>query len=316
MALTDEQATAALAALAPNNGVFPCFDAAGFALARELHAHLRADGGIVPSWLPHLAAQEAPMAKAAPLKRVRFRHPETGDEEHGHIHASGHKGATVIDGTGKSHQVHHGHYMHHDPTPPIDRAALITAATSHLELGPRAPMAHLAAICLLRLGGVKKAEKLQGSDLIVDGDEVKIRPAKKRVREPRALAAILAHLARQTDGPLFEGAKPDHVRAYTVRFGSQADGSTEMAKATAQLIPLAKPTSKPRTWVLGGYTCEYRSDGPLGLLTLRKASLPLPFHEIAPSFRAAQRMARRMVREFNEGKTPYKGVFAPDLPTS
>jgi len=42
---------------------------------------------------------------------VRFRHPTTGEAREGKVHASGAKGATIIDHeTGEAHKVEHGHY--------------------------------------------------------------------------------------------------------------------------------------------------------------------------------------------------------------
>lgn len=47
---------------------------------------------------------------------VDFRHPVTGDQRKGMVHASGHKGATVIDHeTGEAHRVDHGHYQAKHP---------------------------------------------------------------------------------------------------------------------------------------------------------------------------------------------------------
>ena len=60
---------------------------------------------------------QRPTAPATPEARpkekaVRFRHPETGEERTGDVHAGGAKGISVIDHeTGLLHRVPHGHYV-------------------------------------------------------------------------------------------------------------------------------------------------------------------------------------------------------------
>lgn len=250
-----------------------------------------------------------------PRQRVKFRHPETGETHSGHIHSRGHQGATVVSQDGQQHQVSHGDYMHHDEDKEGNDEQLKKNAIRHLSHGGQSRMARVACAALLRLGGVPNPLELGADDLIVKPSAVLIKPERLRVKEPPELVEVLRFIAEQADGELFRGVQRRDLREYAEHFSttsSKSGGGDEqrMAKAVASalVVPALPPAEK--TWAHGTYQCEWREGATgMGYITIRHPALPMAYHEAVGSLQKAVTLARRLVREFESGTTPHKGVF-------
>lgn len=310
-------------------------------------------GGMPGPGGPAGAAPKQDPATNMPLQRVKFKHPQTGEDTDGHIHASGQMGATIVDGDGATHKVPHGQYMHHQDPKQIDKDRVVQAAKKHLELGPKAALATYALAALMSAGGAKNAHAMKVGDVTVRKNDALIKPDKLRVAEPEIVDALRAmQLGKDPKDPLFQidGAPidPAALTEYVRRYGNASgqaggppmkppagppDGAPPgkpppaggkapqgapqpMAKASplALIVPF-QGSGKPaaRTWVEGGYTCEYREAASgMGYLTMRKANMTLPYHEVVGSIALAYSMARQMAKEFEGGAVPWKGVYAAD----
>jgi hypothetical protein len=291
--------------------------------------------------------QQEPDPTNMPLQRVKFKHPGTGEETDGHIHATGQMGATIVDGDGATHKVPHGHYLHHQDPKQIDKDRVVQAAKKHLELGPKAAMAVYGLAALMSAGGVKNAHAMKVGDVTVRKTDALIKPDKLRVAEPEIVQALKAmQLGKDPRDPLFQidGAPidPAALTEYVRRYGDSqgqaggppmrapsgpAPGKTPPAggakpKPLAKASPIAlvvpfRGVDRPaeRTWLEDGWTCEYReADSGMGYLTMRKANSTLPYHEVVGSIALAYSMSRRMAEEFRAGGIPWKGVYAADGP--
>jgi len=84
-----------------------------------------------------------PEASAVPPStRVKYRHPESGEERDGHVHAGGSKGLTVVDEeTGQAHKVPHGHYVVHpdEDGTPASKAKQQAAAEAQAQAAKEKP---------------------------------------------------------------------------------------------------------------------------------------------------------------------------------
>lgn len=265
-----------------------------------------------PAGRPGALLKGAPDDKDMP--RVKFRHPQSGEETTGHLHSQGQKGATVVGPDGAKHQIEHGHYLHHK-SEGVSTTALLKQAEQHLELGPQAMLAIHAVGVMLAAGGVDHASELTTNDVRVTKGGVLILPHKMRVKEPKRLVAMLSHLAAG-DGPLLRvGDTPvdaDGLMTYARRFGAD---QKPMKKASPLAMQLVQPSAAflvGVTWVDRGYTCEYRQ-APSGLhiLSIRHPCMGLPLHEVTSTLQKARRMAAQFIGCLADGRLPSRGVFAP-----
>jgi len=251
------------------------------------------------------------------MQRVRFRHPETGEESDGHMHKIGQKGAQIVGPKGNVHRIEHGHYLHHKGDT-VDRKGLIQQAMKHLELGPQSMLGVHAVGVLMAAGGVDHVSKLTTKDVKITKQGVLVLTHKIRIRKPPRLAAMVAHLA-QGDGPLLRvGGKPvdhDSLITYAKRFSAKGGGEQELKKASPLAIGLAQPSVAMLTsasWTERGYTCQLRK-GPSGIhiLTINHPNMGLPLHEVTGNLRKAKAMAKEFISCLVQGKLPSKGVFSP-----
>lgn len=271
-----------------------------------------------------------------PGKRVRFRHPDTGDDADGHVHAAGAHGATIVDHTGATHKVPHGHYQFHaEESGGVKPSAktVKAAAIKHLELGASAPLAIYAAAALVSIGGVKTAHALSGPD-------VEIRPPFALFRTERLktsmepLVKVLGALKQQAgSGPLFRvDGKPiteEALTQYVRRFGGQGLGGretrpanptddqgaqqTSMTKAAASAMDLPRAEQADEEWEEHGYRCRFRKASTgIGILSIDggvHVSMPIPLHEVVPSIARARALAPQLVEDLRLGRAPRRGVF-------
>lgn len=283
---------------------------------------------------PALPALQPP---PAPLNKVRFHHPHTGEETVGHVHKSGPLGITAQDEEGQTHKIPHGHYVVHHEEPKVDADRVVSQAKRHLDLGAGAPLAIYGAIALMAHGGAKRPHALRLEDVRVGANKVLLVPDKLRVVQPPQLVDLLTRWARDAEraggGPLFRiRGKPvteQEVTEYVKRFGlAQADpsqggqpgqpgpGGQPMNKASAAAMEISAAPEPWQKWIEeGGYICELRRGrtGHLVTITIRHPSLLLPMHEVAPDSLRARHLAKEMVGDLRQGKMPQKhGVFAPD----
>lgn len=270
-----------------------------------------------------------------PGPRVKFRHPDTGEETHGHVHGTpGARGATVVDGTGTTHRIPHGHYMHaeeggEDGEKP-SAEAVAKAARAHLELGPDQPLAVYAAAALLVAGGCRRTpvHELQVADLRFDGKYAKVVPDKLQTSEPELVKALQALATRAKKGPLFTiQGKPiteQGLTTYVRRYGMPTMGGTstppehgpgpgaqpmQKAHASAMALPVAPPVPEA-VWDLHGYRCTFhKGESGLGWITVEGPGMHLPLHEVVPTMRAGRSMAEALVEALRNGRTPPRGVY-------
>lgn len=76
--------------------------------------------------------------------------------------------------------------------------------------------------------------------------------------------------------------------------------------------PMAKAVGgDPNTvqFNLGAYRFTWLRKGPIGVLTCMSDTLALPFHTVVSSAAQVKQAAQELVRDFNSGKTPPRGVF-------
>lgn len=201
--------------------------------------------------------------EAAARQRVKYKHPETGEDHNGHVHATGHKGATVIGQDGSAHQVPHGQYLHHDEDSGPDGEALKETALRHMGHGSHSRMGMLALAALLQLGGVADPTALKGSDLEARESDVLIQPDKLRLHEPPEAVQLLSDMvARAGDGAVFAPSEGGEIRLRDVKeyvdhfSGGGTSSSSEpepMEKAVrllppgVHLVPLEKADVKAHT---------------------------------------------------------------------
>ena len=129
------------------------------------------------SGLPALKPMQQPVQALPPSKRVKFRHPETGEERDGTVHGGGEKGISVLDEEdGRLHRVPHGHYVAHpdEDGPPAAKkkqaereAAEAEAAKRPKERDPREVArerhAHEAGLGKLRAVAHELPDALRGA---------------------------------------------------------------------------------------------------------------------------------------------------------
>lgn len=281
-----------------------------------------------------------------PGKRVKFKHPATGEETEGHIHATGMHGATIVDGHGVTHKVAHGSYMHADGpggttgTGPKPSAELVKAAAhKHLELDLDTPLAVHAAAALLVVGGCKATpvHELKSEDVDVEDGVVYVKPDKLKSDEPDLVKAIDAFKKKTPRGPLFPGLTEQSLTAYVKRFGTpHAGGSTggapgpgmkppptpgpvndpaaqvpqPMRKATALALQLPKVDQSAYDWMEGEFLCEFRKGRHgLGIITIRKGGLDVPLHEVCKDLMSAKQYVAEQIPRLRRGEAPLRGVF-------
>jgi hypothetical protein len=255
------------------------------------------------------------MRKGKPerMRRVKFRPDDGEDDVDGHIHTQGQKGATIIGPKGNRHQVEHGRYRHHEGES-VSKKHLLAQAEKHLELGPRSTIGVHAVGVMLAAGGIDHVSKLTTKDVRVGKGAVYFLKHKLKLREPKRLAAMVAHLASQGDGPLLrvDGKPVDHdsLMHYAKQFGKEPE---EMRKASPLAMDLARPSQMVQRaqWMHKGYTCTLNK-GPSGIsvLAVEHPSLPLPLVEVAGSLRKAKVLAANFIAALLDGKLPERGVFA------
>ena len=288
------------------------------------------------------AAQQG-ATSSSPAQRVRFRHPDTGEEQDGHIHGvPGPLGASVVDGRGQMHKVPHGQYLHHNDAggaaegeggerPSAEKVG--QAARKHLELGAEAPLAVYGAIALLTIGGCHAPHAWRVKDVTIKGPDLLAHPDKLKTDEA-PLVKLVAQLVkgRKPTDPLFTvDGKPvteDAVTTYVRRFGSEAGliggrtvappesvaapkpARTPMAKASAQAYHLPAVVPPYKTWKVDGYTVMLRkSASGIESMTLEGPGLDLPLHEIVRGDAHAQQIARQVIDRVRRGRAPNRGVF-------
>lgn len=186
-----------------------------------------------------------------PGQKVSFRHPATGEQAQGHIHATGSHGATIVDGEGSVHRVPHGHYMHDDAPvggdpsgPKPSGQQVLRAARKHLELGPDAMLAVLGAAAMLVVGGVDRAHELQSQDVAFHDGCAYVKPDKLRT-DDEALVPILQKLQQASPrGPIFQiKGKPiteDQLTTYVRRFGATGGATPSGAPPAPNPAAMAK----------------------------------------------------------------------------
>lgn len=273
-----------------------------------------------------------------PGRKVKFRHPDTGEETQGHLHATGPVGATVVDGRGAVHKVPHGHYMHADEAGPGDgdqgddkpsAAVVKKAALKHLELGADQPLAVYAAAALLskKLGGVEHAHDLKSEEVTIANPYARVERGKLQT-DLEPLVKTLAALKKKTpSGPLFVvDGKPitaDALTLYVQRFGTPGKGvggrdvrpanpgdGEPMAKAAASALDLPVLGEAESEWEHLGYHCSFhKGDHGLGHLMIEGPNMPLPLHEVVGNAIAARAVASLVVANLRAGKAPGRGVF-------
>lgn len=176
-----------------------------------------------------------PPKPTQPLGKVRFRHPQTGEETIGHQQHSGPQGITAVDDTGQTHEIPHGFYLHHQDEPQVDGERAAQQARRHLDLGPKSPLAVYAAVALLARGGCKTPHKLRLRDIRVRSRKILIVPDKLRIKD-EALVNLISRWARDAEqardgGEIFRvrGQPVDEnaVTEYVRRFGSEQGGEQD-----------------------------------------------------------------------------------------
>ncbi len=229
------------------------------------------------------AASTPGVVPPTPGKMVKFKHPTTGEESTGHIHAQGVHGATIVDGTGATHKLPHGSYMHHDdPGAPDQKpqADLIRAAArKHLQLGLDAPLAVHGVAMLLAAGTTKpfRVHELQAPDVTFGGKYAFVDNEKLQTDDPDVVRALRELQQRNPKGPLFAiNGKPiteESLVTYARRFGTPGGNAhaahnapaqgpapvgpqTELAKAAASALELPDPGTLVEKWDDCGYTCN------------------------------------------------------------
>jgi hypothetical protein len=278
-----------------------------------------APGGPPPAAAPPTVGAVPP----TPGRKVAFRHPDTGEETEGHVHATGAAGATIVDGHGTTHRVAHGAYMHADADAGADaeqkpRAALVRqAAHKHLELGPDKPLGVHAAAALLVCGGVSTppVHTLTAKDVAFNGDYAMFAGDKLRTNEPDLVKALQQLAQKNAKGPLFG---PDlteqSLTTYVRRFGIGPMGGKpaplEKASQSAFDLPTAQGRELSR-WDLGhGYSCRYwEARNGVCIATVTGPDMPLPLHDACSSANAARMFATQAVTELRKGSAPRRGVY-------
>lgn len=266
-----------------------------------------------------------------PAKRVKFRHPDTGEDTDGHIHGTpGRLGATIVDGRGQLHKVPHGDYLHHrEPSQEGDKpdaAQVAQVAQRHLELGPKAPMAVHAACALLAVGGAKRPHGLRVGDVGFEGEYALIHPDRLRT-DDASVVAFLRELAKGKDpsSPLFvvdgEPLSEDGMTAYVNRFGRQnatvggkdqpPDQPPDQPMAKAAAVAFLQPELEPVVdrWTEQGMVCEFRKGRHgIGALTITQPGR-VPLHEAVVNAMAARALARQLASDIRAGRAPRRGVY-------
>lgn len=263
-----------------------------------------------------------------------FRHPTTGEERKGTVHALGLGGATIVDDdTGEAHQVAHGQYTNpvkaKDGKKEDGPGDWKKATQDHLELGPRSRLAVHAAACHAAEAGCTKPHELKRDDVKVSGNRTSFGVTSK-VDDPY-VAATMRWLKQQPgdDRDLFswqgaggkrERLTAESLAAYRSRLGQvgseedKGDGyqaAKAMRKAVddVDLAPLER-------WKVQGYDAVLRKSAiGLHVLSLEGGGLALPFHVLVRNPGEAHRIADEAATDLRKGHTPKDGVFrALDLP--
>lgn len=267
---------------------------------------------------------------SAPSARVKFRHPDTGEETHGHVHGTpGARGATVVDGTGTTHRVPHGHYMHADEDGGEDgdkpsAQAVAKAAHAHVKLGADQPLAVYGAAALLVVGGVRKTpvHELQVADVAIQDGKLLVHPDRLQTDDADVVKVVQALLGRTKKGPLFtvqgkpitEQALTTYVRRYGAptmgKAASPAHEPAPMEKASAGAMILPHLPVPEIAWDVDGYHCTLaKSAHGVLCVSIFGPNMPMPLHEVVPNFAAARAMATEQVGHLRNGRTPTRGVF-------
>lgn len=172
-------------------------------------------------------------------KRVRFPHPQTGQQHSGQVVGAGHKGVTVRDDEGQHHRVDHGRYLHEgaDVGAPNDEAQrrqqgeerhaharrferlselagkrfseFEHTASRHMRLGLGNAHAHRAAAALLSAHLGRHAHDLERAHVFDIDDDVNVRNQDHDTKVKSApLAAFLRAHHRVPDGKVEDVAAP------------------------------------------------------------------------------------------------------------
>lgn len=217
------------------------------------------------------AAQPTPapgVVPSTPGRKVKFRHPDTGEEHEGHVHAAGAAGATIVGPDGTTHKVTHGNYHHTDgPQSPEEapkpQADLVRAAAQkHLELGPEAPLCIYGCAALLAAGGLEHphAHELEAKDFQITSGGMARFPQDKLQTDDKSVVDMLRKLAAANPkGPIFrikgQPITPENLTAYVQRFGKPTGSPGPDAAAAgappaaASMPPMAKGRTSDGRWI-------------------------------------------------------------------
>lgn len=256
--------------------------------------------------------------------------------------AYGVKGATVVDHrTGTAVRVDHGHYLHEDEDE--DKPSWKETAASHLDLGPRSPLAIHAVHALAADAGCEESHACKRKQVSVGGHKATI--GGKSVDDPRAAAITQWLVDREgPDEDLWsweEGGKRKRVTAESVAAYRAKIGALPPPEATTTAGPAPRSKAQPKLalrtgkaamrkadtrravtalhgipastgsarWTLRGYTAELRHSKGLAVVSIMGKGLALPFHILVKDEKEARIKAADAVANFERGTVPFDGVF-------